>query len=549
MLVAERLRKNSHTVEPAHSSLSPLEVIMNRLLLFFPLLLCLCSCSHLKYASIQAEYARLQEASPRQVNLKHIIDTERFAVIGKTVDKSGRYFGRSLAIAAYSDKFKAHERVDTMYFSMAGTHFGLNLPEGVYTLLVFADVNNNSLFSQSEIVGQTSIALTYKTFPSKVATHVDIDLENPVYLEWVSTIPVPEIVEPKTSLFFPAGTIRSFSDPLFDENIATLGMYDPASFSVKAPTSFFALEEDFSYKIPIVFVHGIGATPRSFESIVKQLDRKRYKPWFYYYPSGGDLEQLAELFYNIFLSGKVASVKEMPMAIIAHSMGGLIVREALNLYSGDPEENRLSLFVSIATPFGGHPAAATGERHGLIVLPAWRDVNPTSSFLNSLYRNPLPKPVKHQLIYAYQNPDVLKLNENSDGVVPLSSQLHPAAQKQAHSQFGFNSSHAGILEDEELIVHLLGKIAELKNFFPEEHLQYCFQGGYELDANQQYSPLGAWFIQEYGKYAMAITKGILKPFYPYQERFIKVTRGEIEPETEIEQAWMKFLRESPDADI
>ena len=59
--------------------------------------------------------------------------------------------------------------------------------------------------------------------------------------------------------------------------------------------------------------------------------------------------------------------------------------------------------------------------------------------------------VKHQLIFTYHNSGTLKLGENSDGVVPLSSQLHPDAQRQASGQFGFNSTHTGVLKDEDAI--------------------------------------------------------------------------------------------------
>ncbi len=41
------------------------------------------------------------------------------------------------------------------------------------------------------------------------------------------------------------------------------------------------------------------------------------------------------------------------------------------------------------------------------------------------------------------------LPENSDGVVPLSSQLHPEAQEQANQTFGFDSGHVDILADEQ----------------------------------------------------------------------------------------------------
>lgn len=507
----------------------------------------LSSCTYLKYVSIQSEYSRIQRSKPGQIHLKHMIDKENFFVIGKTIDKTERYRDYPLAISAYSSKFEVNERVDTMYFSRAGTHFGLNLPEGIYTLLVFADIDGNKIFDQSEVVGRKSIQLNEKIAPEKGLVNISIRLTGPQKTGWKDSLPVPEVTRLKKSLFYPAGTIRSLDDPIFDENVATLGMYDPASFNEKNPTMFYALEEDLVHKIPIVFVHGIGGNPRSFLPIVDRIDRKRYKPWFFYYPSGGDLEQLGNLFCKIFLSGKIVHLEQMPMVIVAHSMGGLVVREALNKLNGKSSENTVKLFVSIATPFGGHPAAASGEEHGLIVLPSWRDVNPSSDFLQKLYRKPLPPSVNHQLFYAYQNPDTVKLNDNSDGVVPLSSQLQPVAQKQSQGQFGFDSSHTGILEDQEMITHLLEYIGKVENFFPEEHLQYLIDdGGYDIKLSDNYSPLFQFIIHNYGKYTMAVINGILKPFYPYQEQFLKVMKGEAAPQNEYEKSWLQFLQDYPE---
>ncbi len=520
---------------------------MKLLVFFLTLSFLLFSCSHIKYAAIQAEYSRIQSAQPGKVNLKHMIDHETFFVIGKTIDELGNYSDLRLAVAAYSNEFKENERVDTMYFAGAGTHYGLNLPEGAYTLLVFADQDANKIFDRSEIIGQRTIELNDTIAPENGLAHVDIKLTTPKQIDWVESIPMPRFAELKKSLFYPVGTIRSLDDPIFDDNMSTIGMYDPASFSEKVPTSFFALEEDIIFKIPVVFVHGIGGSSRAFLPIIDRLDLKRYKPWFFYYPSGGDLEMLGNLFHKIFISGKVANLdKKMPMIIVAHSMGGLIVREALNKYDDKSAENIVGLFVTIATPFGGHPAAASGEKHGLIVLPAWRDVNPDSLFIRELYRKPLPESLNHQLIYAYQNPDILKMSENSDGVVPLSSQLHSTAQKQSQDQFGFNSSHTGILENEEMITYVLERMAKVKNFYPEEHLRYLFLGGYDVDLSDDYSPRAQFLIHIYGKYAMAIANGTLKPFYPDQEEYLRVVRGEIPARNEVEKGWLRFISEFPE---
>lgn len=506
----------------------------------------LCSCTYFKHAAIQAEYARIQQADPGQVNLKHMIDRETYFVIGLTKDEKADYADVPLAVAAYSDKFKLHERVDTTYYAGAGTHFGLNLPEGQYQLLVFADRDKNQVFDQTEVVGRKDITLNQSTSPDKVLDRVEIQLTAAGSVDWVDAFPNLNPTEVQQSLFYPAGSIRNLDDPLFSENMASLGMYDPASFLEQAPNMFYALEEDLGYKIPVVFVHGIGGTVRAFKPIVDQLDRDRYKPWFFYYPSGGDLDQLAEFFHRIFLSGNVVRQNDMPMIIVAHSMGGLIVREAMNKYQNLQEENKVALLVTIASPFGGHPDATSGEKHGLIVLPSWRDLNSENRFIKELFSKELPEYIEHLLIYAYDNPATLKFTKNSDGVVPLSSQLRPEAQQQATAQFGFESNHTSILLNEDMIAHVLGRMNQVQNFFPEPHLEVLRQGGYEVELPDDYSPLGQYIIHNQGKYWWAVSNGSLTPFFPEQERFIRVVQG-LEPvRFDVVKEWLRFLKEYPE---
>ncbi len=510
------------------------------------MVLCLCSCTYLKYASVQAEYARIQNAEPGQLNLKHMIDRETYFVHGRSIDGTHSYAGLRKAIGAFSSKYKANELVDTMFFEVAGSHFGLNLPEGRYDLIVFADIDRNGVFEASEVVGERSIELNGDAVSEKVIGQLDVELTRPVTIDWNVSIEAPDSSGRADSLYYPAGTIRSLDDPIFDDGFSTLGMYDPASFLEQGSTMFYALEEDIAYKIPIVFVHGIAGSAREFESFVGQLDRTRYKPWFFHYPSGGDLDQLAELFYQIFLSGKVHKSGGMPMIVVAHSMGGLVVREAINRYQGKSSENPIHLFVSMATPFGGHAAAAIGEKHGLIVLPSWRDLNPENSFIGNLYRKPLPEFVFHELIYAYQNPNTIKLGENSDGVVALTSQLHPQAQRQANGQFGFDNTHTDILDSEEVAAHIWTRMAEVKNSFPPPQLRLLREGGYDVSLGVDYSPLAQYVIRTYGKYLMALTKGRLTPFHPEEERFIAVVNGEKAPRDNLEKSWLRFVSEHPE---
>ncbi|MEZ5650760.1 MAG: hypothetical protein R3E87_09465 [Burkholderiaceae bacterium] len=506
------------------------------------------ACAYLEHVAIQSEYERLQHADPRQIILKHMVERDTFFVVGQTNDTGTVYTGVPLAVAAYSSKFKPHELVDTMVPVVAGTHFGLNLPAGDFDLLVFADLNADRVFDSAEVVGQARLSLNRTTVSDKILDRIGVELSSPRRIAWADPIAAPAQAGPRPSLFYPTGSIRSLDDPLFDSNMATLGMYDPASFLERAPTMFYALEEDLPYKIPVVFVHGAGGSARDFEPIVSRLDRNRYKPWFFYYPSGGDLDQLAELFHRIFLSGTVIDLVEMPMVIVAHSMGGLIVREALNKVGGRAKETRVGLLVTIASPFGGHPSAALGEKHGMLVLPAWRDLNPDSRFIGRLFRKPLPDSVRYHLLYAYDNPSAVKLSKNSDGVVPLSSQLRPEAQREAARQLGLESGHADVLANESMIAHLFGNMGRVENFFPESHLRVLRLGGYDVPLSEGYSPIMRYIVANLGRYWMAISKGVLEPIHPEQERFVRAVRGEEPPSRDVVREWIRFLGEHPGID-
>jgi len=186
----------------------------------------------MKHASIQAEYARIQKADPGQFNQKHMIDRETYFVIGQTIDKNVRYANLPLAVAAYSSKFKPHERVDTMYYAGAGTHFGLNLPEGDYQLLVFADRNKNQIFDQTEVIGQKTISLNQMTSSDKVLDQIEIQLSSPQRVDWAEAISKPNLAEPQQSLFFPTGSIRSLDDPVPSKNCVPVEGIEHASVSV-----------------------------------------------------------------------------------------------------------------------------------------------------------------------------------------------------------------------------------------------------------------------------------------------------------------------------
>lgn len=517
---------------------------------FFPLFVLLAlaipGCTYLGNAYKQATYSAQQKQSPTQRIYKHMLEVDTFFVFGK-IESELALNKDAVAVVALSDQFHKNEVVDVSHFSRIDSYYGLNLPEGNYKLLVVSDLNRDGFYDETEVVGGRSLALNRKEVPERVMGGFDIGLKAPSPSPAGASfrLAVHRTDELAASLFYPKGSIRSFGDEIFSRRMATLGLYEPAAFLEEAPLMFYALEEDAGHKIPVVFVHGIDGSIRDFEEIVSHLDRTRYRPWFFYYPSGDDLGRLGEMFYNIFLAGKVIPLEKTPMVIVAHSMGGLVVRDAMNRCTGREGETLVKRLITIASPMAGHPNARLAA-NGPVAIPSWRDLAPESEFMGRLRRKPLPKGLEYHLIYAYGNSSSIKLGENSDGVVPLSSQLSDAAQSEASVQFGFNDSHVGILKNRDAIQRIVKIIEEVRPLFPEDHLREILKGGYRVELGDDYSSLEKYSIQIYGRWMDALASGIIAPFHPAQVHFIQVCRGEKSPENPTETAWLKFIKEYPD---
>ena len=175
------------------------------------------SCTYLKHASIQADYAQLQEVEPSQRNLRHMIDRQNFAVIGKIQDANGLYRRdkNTKAVAAFSSRFKENELVEVMHDIGTGIHFGLDLPSGDYDILVFSDRNQNRFYESDEVIGKSQLSLSKQNYPSMVVTQHVVEISGFSTIDWRPTIEVERTDASQQSLFYPAGTIRSLRDPIF----------------------------------------------------------------------------------------------------------------------------------------------------------------------------------------------------------------------------------------------------------------------------------------------------------------------------------------------
>jgi pimeloyl-ACP methyl ester carboxylesterase len=245
------------------------------------------------------------------------------------------------------------------------------------------------------------------------------------------------------------GEIANLSDPRFDQAIAEDGLWRPFDFLFKGHPGIYFLGAYDSTKTPVLFVHGINGSPQNFRTLVERIDRTRFQPWVYYYPSGASLAAVADHLAQTMRKVQ-AQYGFKSFVVVAHSMGGLVSRGFLQRYR-DGGAAAVPLFVSIATPWDGHKGAELGVKTAPAVVRVWIDMAPGSEYLKSIYEKDIGVP--HYLMFSFRQGSVA-LGEANDGTVTVASQLRPAAQQAAARVEGFNETHMGVLESPAVAARL-----------------------------------------------------------------------------------------------
>lgn len=249
------------------------------------------------------------------------------------------------------------------------------------------------------------------------------------------------------------GDVLPLSDERFGPQAARLGLWQPLDFAVRWGIGLYALEPVDPARTPVVFVHGIDGYPRQLEPLARRLDRSRFQAWFFHYPSGARLDLMATALARA-LAHAQARLGARRVVVVAHSMGGLVARAALSQLVERGGGDLVRTFVTIATPWAGHAAAAVGVERSPVVVPVWLDMAPGSKFLELLPRGPLPPGLRHHLVFAFEGAQVS--GRNGDGAVTLASQLDPAAQAGAASVLGVAAGHVEVLSSPALAARLAG---------------------------------------------------------------------------------------------
>ncbi|HET7910198.1 MAG TPA: alpha/beta fold hydrolase [Nitrospira sp.] len=251
------------------------------------------------------------------------------------------------------------------------------------------------------------------------------------------------------------GLVTTLDDSRFKEEHAADSLWRPYDFIVDVGPGVYFLEPYDAAKIPVLFVHGINGTPRNFHALVERLDRTKYQPWLYYYPSGVRLSGLAA---HLDQTMKTLQLQHgfTQFHVIAHSMGGLVSRGFLLRNQSKERRARAPLYITISTPWGGHKAAQAGVNYAPAVVYVWNDMAPKSVYLRELFfasedesvHRPLPAGIQHHLLFTFKNHGAMS-GECSDNTVTLASQLYDGAQSDASRLYGFEETHMSILDSAE----------------------------------------------------------------------------------------------------
>jgi pimeloyl-ACP methyl ester carboxylesterase len=394
-------------------------------------------------------------------NIEHI---ERSAAIDGSVDADLPANGITVVVLLRSDTGDA---VDSFALGPRGKYF-FRVPAGTYFVAAFVDADRDFHYDPTRergvwYGGPAPIRLA----EGQMVGGVDVSVNNPGATVVDRPLVAPELGRrglhdlPDVNI----GTVTTIGDPRFSPENGKLGMWQPIDFASRGLAGVYFLEPHDPEKTAVLFVHGLTGYPAEFAYLVEHLDRKRFEPWLLYYPSGGDLDLLGAVMIR-WLNSVGADYPVSHLVIVAHSMGGLVSRSAINQWMesvGAQRAVKLDAFITISTPWGGHAGAAMGVEHApteIPLVPSWYDLTPGSDFLKGLFKTTLPPECRYYLFFSYEGHSAL-VGGTNDGTVAVSSELMLEAQEQAVKMYGFPENHDSILLSKDVSERLNSILADV----------------------------------------------------------------------------------------
>ncbi|MCQ8116726.1 alpha/beta fold hydrolase [Methylomonas rosea] len=339
---------------------------------------------------------------------------------------------------------------------------------GRYVLAAFKDVNSDLVYQLDEPALAPRLDNIVDCQPGGVKTDISLVIpeqgrtpaQSPVDISKLQARSSKNQFDISLGQVAKPGVLASLDQPRFAEEVAKQSLWKPLDFLIDGNAGLYFLEPYSANKIPVLFVHGINGTPRDFSYLIEQLDKTHFQPWVVYYPSGAYIDNVAR-YIEQMLQQLHTQYHFEKIAVVAHSMGGLVSRSFILKHLENAKTPVIPLFISIATPWNGHAAAKLGVDHAPTPVYSWEDLAIGSHFLKQLFysgeyseiRKRLPDSIANHLLFSFID------TQSGDGTVSLSSQLRDEAQDEAERLYGFSASHMGILNLPE-VARLVNRLLE-----------------------------------------------------------------------------------------
>ncbi len=375
------------------------------------------------------------------------ISKDSCLLFGEIVSRSP--LKKPVIVVAYSNTDGNVKIADYAVLSGPG-QYEMIVQEGTYEIFAFEDKDESFSYDRGEWAGYYGKPGKVKTQMGGVIYGLDIlltsEFSQPV--SSFSTV-LMEFSGGKRKPPTSAGALMNLNAPVFSAENGLEGFWEPLEYFKRNGCNISFLEPYDPKKIPILFVHGAAGSPQDWRYFIQHMDRSRYQPWIFYYPSGARLDTVSFLLqtklYELYRKYEFET-----LYIVAHSMGGLVSRAVLIENSAFIES--IKLFVSISTPWGGERRAKTGVEKSPAVIPSWKDMDPDSEFLKRIFAKRIDPSIRYYLFFGHKGGGSL-FRENNDNTVTLESMLFSGAQADALKVIGLNEDHMSILSSPEMMGH------------------------------------------------------------------------------------------------
>jgi pimeloyl-ACP methyl ester carboxylesterase len=387
-------------------------------------------------------------------NLKML---EEYAVLRGNVSDEG-HAKTPVVVVLYPADDDTPEPIDDFMLARPGPFFFI-VPQGTYRLAAFQDTSDDQVYDAAEdkaVVYDRGAEVNAEGGKTVDGLNLDFARDERAPLpsafsdragrKGVSKMPDVHV-----------GEVTTLSDPRFSEQNAQMGLWRPVEFLFSVGPGIYFLEPYDPEKIPVLYVHGALGNPTDFRDLIGKLDRTRFQPWLLYYPTAPSLENTAKV-VDRWVQFLWVTHRFEKLAVVAHSMGGLVARAFINEDAGAVG---VDLFVSLSTPWQGHRGAQLGVDQAPVVAPSWYDMAPGSPFLEGVLVPALPEGTEYDLLFSYGGRSWLNGVAN-DEAVTVASQLELRAQLAASKVYGFDATHRGILRSPEAAALVNGFLSTLE---------------------------------------------------------------------------------------